>query len=202
MPFVTYLDLHKNLLKRNAEQYTFDYSLNGTPLWLFSKGMRIGCLKWHPRVLLPSEAEYRGIYLVCKISFHFRMSAWHCGYQWGLLEGQKCKMKGEHDCLQLSLWACSSVHFPFGSQFSSFLLYLLQNMDDNCFLTKTISLKIVPYSINLSVMRSCRHIWWSTLAAFANVLLVCFKHKTATKKVKMFSFSPFSCFMREVPDTK
>lgn len=35
-------------------------------------------------------------------------------------------------------------------------------------------------------MRSCRHIWWSPSAASTKVLLVCLKHKTATKKLKMF----------------
>lgn len=108
----------------------------------------------------------------------------------------------EYNHLQLSLWACSSVVFPLVRQYSSFLLYLLQNMEDSCFSMKTISLKIMLFSINLLVMRSCWHIWWSKLAAFTNVLLVCLKHKTATKKLKMFSSSPFSYFMHEVPDTE
>lgn len=108
----------------------------------------------------------------------------------------------ECDCLQLSLWACSSVLFPLGRQYSSLLLYLLQNMEDSCFLMKTISLKIMLFSINLLATRRCSHIWWSTLAAFTSVLLVCLKHKTATKKLKMFSSSHFSCFMHVVSDTK
>lgn len=104
----------------------------------------------------------------------------------------------EYNHLQLSFWACSSVLFPLGRQYNSFLLYMLQNMEDN-FL---ISFKIMLFSINLLAMSGCWHIWWSMLAAFINVLLVWLKHKTATKNLKMFSSSPFSYFMHEVPDTE
>lgn len=55
-------------------------------------------------------------------------------------------------------------------QYVSFLHYLLQNMEDNCFVSKAISLKLMPFSINLTVTRSCSNICWSTLDSFNNVL--------------------------------
>lgn len=69
-------------------------------------------------------------------------------------------------CLQLTPFPIRSQ----GRQYGSFLLYLLQNMEDNCFVMKAISLKIMPFSINLTAMRNCSHIWWSTLGSFANIL--------------------------------
>lgn len=53
----------------------------------------------------------------------------------------------EYDCFQLSLWVCSSIRFPLGTQYNSFLLYLLQNMEDSCFLMKTTSLKKLCHSL-------------------------------------------------------
>ena len=89
---------------------------NGTHLWLISKWTRTGCLKWHTRVLLSSEAKYRGTYLNCKISFHFRRSAWHSSQQWGLLEVQKCKIYGDICSLTTQSLGLQVSPFPIRSQ--------------------------------------------------------------------------------------
>lgn len=108
-----------------------------------------------------------------------------------------CSLTTQSLGLQLSPFPIRSH----GRQHGSFLLYLLQNMEDNCFVMKAISLKMMPFSMNLTVMRSCSHIWQSTVGSFTNVLTSLCQTQTANKKLKMFSFSPFSRFMSEVPAT-
>lgn len=106
----------------------------------------------------------------------------------------------EYECLQLSLWACSSVLFPLGRQYSSSLLYLLQNMEDSCFLMKTINLKnhtilykLTCYEklqIHLVVNISCIHQCIISLLETQD----CYQE---TENVFLQSL-----LMHEVPDTK
>lgn len=93
--------------------------------------------------------------------------------------------------------------FPLSGYYSSFPLYLLQNMEDSCFLMKTISLK------NHAIL--CKCIGYEKLQTYLVVNISCI-HQCITTLLEtegcyqetesVFSSSPLSCFMHEVADTK